>query len=103
MVETTTDHPVAAWVGPIETVSNSEAGFELVYQGSSALLVEPLRLAPGRRWTLHIAHQVRVATDRNAPAAIGTPDAAAVGSLDVASARAPGSTPTGPSVPVIPG
>ncbi|HEY2888944.1 MAG TPA: alpha-amylase/4-alpha-glucanotransferase domain-containing protein, partial [Candidatus Limnocylindrales bacterium] len=51
-VETTTDHAVDAWIAPIETVSNSEAGFELVYQGSTTLLVEPLRLRPGERWSL---------------------------------------------------
>ncbi|HEY3164133.1 MAG TPA: alpha-amylase/4-alpha-glucanotransferase domain-containing protein, partial [Candidatus Limnocylindrales bacterium] len=32
-VETTTDRPVDVWIAPIETVSNSEGGFELVYQG----------------------------------------------------------------------
>ena len=36
-----------AWIAPIETVSNSEAGFERVYQGSALLLSWPVRLAPG--------------------------------------------------------
>jgi hypothetical protein len=63
-VETTTDHPVDAWIAPIETVSNSEAGFELVYQGSSALLVEPLRLAPGEGWSVRIEQQATVAAER---------------------------------------
>ena len=64
VVETTTDHVIDAWIAPIETVSNSEAGFELVYQGSAALLVEPLRLRSGERWTLRIAQQATVAAER---------------------------------------
>jgi hypothetical protein len=63
-IATTTDGPVDAWVAPIETVSNSEAGFELVYQGSAALLVEPLRLGPGERWQRTIRHEVSVAGER---------------------------------------
>ncbi len=65
-VETRTDHSVDAWIAPIETVSNSEAGFELVYQGSAALFVEPLRLRPGERWTLRIGQQATVAAERSA-------------------------------------
>jgi hypothetical protein len=63
-IATTTDGPVDAWIAPIETVSNSEAGFELVYQGSAALLVEPLRLRPGERWQRTIQHAVTVAGER---------------------------------------
>ena len=63
-VDTITDRPVDAWIGPIQTVSNSEAGFELVYQGSTTLLVTPLRLPPGERWTLRITQRVTVAADR---------------------------------------
>src|SRR6185369_7172736 len=33
-----------AWYAPIETISNSEAGFERVYQGSALLLSWPIRL-----------------------------------------------------------
>ena len=66
-VETTTDHAVDAWIAPIETVSNSEAGFELVYQGSATLLVEPLRLRPGERWALRIVHQVAIRGERFGP------------------------------------
>ncbi len=36
------------WIAPIETVSESEDGFERVYQGSQILAVWPLELAPGR-------------------------------------------------------
>jgi hypothetical protein len=63
-VATTTDGPVDAWIAPIETVSNSEAGFELVYQGSAALLVEPLRLGPGELWQRTIRHEATCAGDR---------------------------------------
>jgi hypothetical protein len=36
------------WIAPIETVSESEDGFERVYQGSQILAVWPLDMAPGR-------------------------------------------------------
>jgi hypothetical protein len=77
-VDTTVDHAVDAWIGPIQTVSNSEAGFELVYQGSATLLVEPLRLRPGERWSLTIVQQVTVANATSASEAAnaegGEPD-----------------------------
>ena len=86
VIETTTDHGVDAWIAPIETVSNSEAGFELIYQGSAALLVEPLRLRPGERWTLRIEQQATVAAERfggaeadGAPQGIEAPQPVAIG------------------------
>ena len=46
------------WVAPIETVSESEEGFERVYQGSQILAVWPVDLAPSGTWsaevTLHV-------------------------------------------------
>jgi hypothetical protein len=63
-VATTTDRPVEAWIAPIQTVSNSEAGFELVYQGSAMLLVERLRLAAGERLTIRIGQEVTVSAER---------------------------------------
>jgi alpha-amylase len=39
------------WVAPIETVTESEEGFERVYQGSQILPVWPLELPPGGLWT----------------------------------------------------
>ena len=52
-VETTTrSSRVDAWISPIETVSNSEAGFELVYQGSCVLLHRQVELAPGASATI---------------------------------------------------
>jgi len=63
-IETTIDRPADAWIAPIETVSNSEGGFELVYQGSATLLVVPLRLAPGEGTSLRIRQQVTIRAER---------------------------------------
>jgi len=43
------------WQFPIETVSNSEAGFERVYQGVSLLAHWPLELAPAGMWRLSMS------------------------------------------------
>ena len=43
--------PADAWWAPVETISNSEGGFERVYQGSGLLLSWPIRLAAGERWS----------------------------------------------------
>jgi alpha-amylase len=63
-VTTTTDEPAHAWWAPIETVSNSENGFERVYQGSGLLLSWPVRLGAGERWTRAVRHAVATARDR---------------------------------------
>ena len=55
-----------AWWSPIETVSNSEAGFERVYQGSSLLLSWPVRLEPGQVQRHSVRHAVTVTRDRTA-------------------------------------
>jgi len=61
---TTSIEPAAtAWWSPIETISNSELGFERVYQGSAFVAVWPINLAPGERVTVAIHQQV--ATDRD--------------------------------------
>ena len=45
----TPSEPADAWWAPVETISNSEAGFERVYQGSGLPAVSwPLALAAGR-------------------------------------------------------
>jgi alpha-amylase len=49
---------------PVETVSNSEAGFERIYQGSSVLLTWPVALAPGKEWREEIVMTVRGARGR---------------------------------------
>jgi hypothetical protein len=53
-----------AWIAPIETVSNSEAGFERVYQGSSLVLTWPVDLAPGARTSVRMEHLVSTSRDR---------------------------------------
>jgi 4-alpha-glucanotransferase len=60
-----TAQPAAAlsWY-PVETVSNSEAGFERVYQGSSLLFRWPLELAPGASDTRTMRFEVRQSIDR---------------------------------------
>jgi alpha-amylase len=63
-VHTALDEPTDAWWAPIETVSNSESGFERVYQGSALLLSWPIHLAPGERWARTIRHTVTTAHDR---------------------------------------
>jgi 4-alpha-glucanotransferase len=62
---TTIESAGDAWIAPIETISNSEAGFERVYQGSALLLSWPVRLAPGERWSATIRHEAHVERDRS--------------------------------------
>jgi 4-alpha-glucanotransferase len=38
------------WITPIETVSESEDGFERIYQGSQIIAVWPIELAQGAEW-----------------------------------------------------
>jgi alpha-amylase len=53
----------AAWA-PIETISNSEAGFERVYQGSALVLSWLLHLGPGDRRSFRVGNAVTAAYDR---------------------------------------
>ena len=46
------------WVAPIETVSESEDGFERIYQGSQMIAVWPVELAPGGEWKGQLAFRV---------------------------------------------
>ena len=55
-----------AWWSPIETVSNSESGFERVYQGSALLLSWQVRLEPGSVSRFAVRQSVAVARDRDA-------------------------------------
>ena len=54
------------WIAPIETVSNSEGGFELVYQGSAALIGRLVALGPGECDSITIEQRVTVSADRRA-------------------------------------
>ena len=60
----TTVSAAEAWWAPIETVSNSEDGFERVYQGSALLLSWPVALQPGQSWSATVDHRVTVDRDR---------------------------------------
>jgi len=42
------------WIAPIETVSESEDGFERIYQGSQILAVWPVELAQGAEWNARL-------------------------------------------------
>ena len=69
-IAATIEAPSAAqvWVAPIETVSESEEGFERVYQGSQIMFLWPVDLAAGSDWngeaTLHI-EPARLITSRS--------------------------------------
>jgi alpha-amylase len=62
-LETLVDAPTTAWIAPIESVSNSEGGFELVYQGSCVVLVRPISLAAGERATMRVEQRATVSED----------------------------------------
>ena len=65
-IETTVSEPAGAWWAPVETVSNSEGGFERIYQGAGLLLSWPLALAPDASRSVTVSHAVTTATDRAA-------------------------------------
>lgn len=44
--------PAEVWVHPLETVSNSEAGFERIFQGVVCLCLWTVRLPPDGEWTV---------------------------------------------------
>lgn len=65
-VATTVSVPAEAWWAPVETISNSEGGFERVYQGSGLLLSWLLDLAPDATVEFVVTHAVTVTVDRAA-------------------------------------
>jgi alpha-amylase len=50
--------PARILVSPVRTVSNSEAGFESVYQSSAVVMQWPVRLAGHGRWRLSLKQEV---------------------------------------------
>lgn len=62
-IRTMFDEPTDVWYAPIETVSNSESGYERVYQGSAWLLSWVVQLAPGASMRRTVRHAVT--TDRD--------------------------------------
>ena len=63
VVQTAADGPVDAWISPIESVSNSESGFELVYQGSTVLLHRQFDLGPGETARIRVDQVATVSAD----------------------------------------
>jgi alpha-amylase/alpha-mannosidase (GH57 family) len=47
------------WIAPIETVSESEDGFERIYQGSQVMAVWPVKLDAGAEWKGQLVLRVR--------------------------------------------
>ncbi|MBI3747492.1 MAG: DUF1926 domain-containing protein [Chloroflexi bacterium] len=65
-VATSLSAPAAAWWAPVETISNSESGFERVYQGSGLLLSWPLALPAGETFSVRVHQAVTTSVDRSA-------------------------------------
>jgi len=63
-VATRVEPAAEAWISSIDTVSNSEAGFERVYQGSALVFAWPISLAAGAATTVRMEHAVATARDR---------------------------------------
>jgi hypothetical protein len=63
-IETTLSEPATLWWAPVETISNSEGGFERVYQGAGILVSWPLSLAPGSTRTVTMSQIVSTTADR---------------------------------------
>jgi alpha-amylase len=65
-VAVTIDAPGAShlWIAPIETVSESEEGFERVYQGSQILAIWPVQLMPAGKWSAEIVLHVTTAREK---------------------------------------
>jgi hypothetical protein len=55
---TTVDQPCTLWVFPLETVTNSEAGYERGYQGTVFLHIWQVHLEPNAQWQRKITQQV---------------------------------------------
>jgi hypothetical protein len=67
-VETNVEPSAEAWWAPIETISNSEAGFERVYQGSALLLSWKVRLDSDGAWRVTIDQRVSLRRSGHASA-----------------------------------
>jgi hypothetical protein len=63
-LEMSVDRPVEVWWSSIDTISNSEGGFERIYQGSCLLLSRVVEIAPGARESIRIVSVVTASRDR---------------------------------------
>jgi hypothetical protein len=52
------DQPCTLWAFPLETITNSEAGYERGYQGTVYLHLWNLTLAPGAAWQAGLTQQI---------------------------------------------
>jgi hypothetical protein len=68
-IETRAEPAADAWWASIDTVSNSESGFERIHQGSGMLLSWPVTIPPGGRTSASVQHAV--STERDASASEG--------------------------------
>ncbi|MBI1852687.1 MAG: DUF1926 domain-containing protein [Planctomycetes bacterium] len=53
------DRPVTFLHYPVHTVSQSEAGFEKIFQSACVVMATPLHLGPGDSWSLTITLEIR--------------------------------------------
>ncbi|MFA5795070.1 MAG: alpha-amylase/4-alpha-glucanotransferase domain-containing protein [Candidatus Brocadiia bacterium] len=53
------DNPTDFWFFPVQTVSQSEGGFELIYQSSVIMPLWRIQLEPGKKWTTRIIKKVK--------------------------------------------
>lgn len=51
-IDLTFDQAAALWLFPLHTISNSEGGYERIYQGTCVLARWPLELVPGGQWSV---------------------------------------------------
>ncbi len=52
------DQPAVLWRAPVETVSQSEAGFERVYQSSMIMPLWRISLGPGATWNMELRTKI---------------------------------------------
>ena len=59
-VDININKPATLWRFPLETISNSETGFERNYQGTTLLFWWPLSLQPGQTWSVDFNLDLRL-------------------------------------------
>ena len=64
-LSTTVSEPADLWWAPVETISNSDGGFERVCQGAGLLLGWPISLAGGASHTVTVTNAVTTTRDRS--------------------------------------
>jgi alpha-amylase len=70
-IEARVEPPADAWWASIDTVSNSESGFERIHQGSGMLLSWPVTIPAGGHVSASVEH--RLSTERDSTADEGFP------------------------------